>query len=357
MYSIAITDVDGNTINNSNEPFIFLHVIDISLFIEEIDTSICNQKDFICRFKSNIISYSLDRLGLDSKKYAPLGHLWFKSEEHIDKAYGLFLLANTDKSVSVFPSGYQKIRQYGDGYIWKPLAPQGYTPIGYLYSNKKPSVRQVRVIASKYVKKINYNNCVGMNCSMNKYNYLGQNDRDKYTLNIKHKKIINSIKRPIQPIDQTKYDWNDTDSISNTSESTESEIPTGKYVVLVEPDEPWFVKNNRSQLKNSKKIKINRNIPIKDLKGYTPEQKYGNFTTNFEPDYSKPDLGYGYSYKSRLYGNNCECEDRSKENRNIYETFDGKQQKKLYNFGSILISLFLLIVIILAIRLYLDRKN
>ena len=178
----AITDLYGNSVipNNLN-PFILMHIEDPNIILKEIDTHVCNQNGSFWTFNSKNISYLLNKFGLNSSNYAPLGHIWFPVS-HL-RGRVVLLLVNMNKLISSYPLDYIKVNQFGDGYIWKPVSPDGYTEIGYMYSLHKPSIKQMRVVSNEYVvEKYIKGKSFKKNTIMNEYNYLGQTDSSFFTI-------------------------------------------------------------------------------------------------------------------------------------------------------------------------------
>ena len=341
MNYIAVSDLDGNSILNDNDvPFIVLHLERPEILLEEIDPSVCNQKDSIWRFRKKSIVYALNKYGLSPNKFGPLGHIWFPTPYVINGS--VFVLANTSKKVSTFPKDYIKLDRYGEGYIWKPVAPVGYEALGYVYSIHKPSNGLIRVVHKSYIKKFNrkmYN--FVKNTSMNEFNYLGQMDSPRYTLirnnsdteSLDAYKIngeLTSYNKKTKRRNPEAYDWDvesDIQSIGTDLESIDSWITQkGKFVVLVQPDEPWYVAKEKE--------KSNLSIPVKmgeeDIKYMGVRNDFkenAEFHSNFERDDSKLHLGYGHSYRSRLHGKNCKCVKCKHKRPSVYEMFTSIDKK------------------------------
>ena len=356
MNHSAITDIYGNSIvSNNNAPFILLHIENPDIILEEINTFICDQHGSFWKFISKNISYVLNKFGLNSSKFAPLGHMWFPVK-HL-RGRVVLLLANMNKSISSYPVDFVKLCQYGKGYIWKPVPPKGYEGLGYMYSLYKPSTKQMRVISNKYVIKQNISNkSFQKNTIMNEYNYLGQIGYPSFTLRKNntlctkpHKLICSQNKSP----SKSKYNWDDYDNKSTiTEDSADSWVtPKGKFVVLMEPDEPWFIKKKNEEKKRTP-IKMQRRLGkiIGIDTKIKPQQKVKSLVSL---DETRPDLGYGYSYKSRLnnIGDNDEV---------LYENFEGPDSNQSFfskTINIIMMCLFITIITLLICRLYIELKQ
>lgn len=335
MNYIAVSNLDGDSILNDNDvPFIVLHLERPEILLEEIDSSVCNRKDSIWKFRKKSIMYALNKFGLSPNKFGPLGHIWFPTPYVINGS--IFVLVNTSKKISTFPKDYIKLDRYGEGYIWKPVAPAGYEALGYVYSIHKPSNGFVRVVHKSFIKKYNHKmyNFV-KNTNMNEFNYLGQVDSPKYTLirnnndteSLDAYKIngeLTSYNKKTKKRHAEAYDWDiesDTRSISTDLESTDSWITQkGKYVVLVQPDEPWYVTKEKERTNSPIQVDMNEE-DIEYMGTRNDFKENAEFHSNFERDDSKLHLGYGHSYKSRLHGKNCECVKCKHKMPSVYEMF------------------------------------
>ena len=378
MNYLAVTDLYGNSVVSNNlNPFILLHIEDPNIILEEINTLVCNQYGSFWKFNPKNISYMLNKFGLDSAKYAPLGHMWFPVERLRGRV--VLLLANINKSISSYPIDYVKLNQFGKGYIWKPVAPIGYTGVGYMYSLYKPSVKQMRVVSNEHVvEKSIQSKSYKKNTIMNEYNYLGQMDSPFFTIKKKGNIPAHTIQGEERSYKRNKvnrdHNWNIDNEVRSTGtdidslESNDSWItPKGKFVVLVEPDEPWFIRKSREEENKRTPIKMQQKLGkiIGVDMNRKSEQK---FTPDFKMDYRKPHLGYGHSYKSRLCGKDCECDNKARNQKqnqknsvqnknNVYENFEGEDQSLFSKTVNIfMLCLFITIITLLVCRLYVELK-
>ena len=101
----------------------------------------------------------------------------------------------------------------------------------------------------------------------------------------------------------------------------------GKNVVLVESDNPWYINKNTTIPKEVIKVENELNK--------TRYKPYGGAKSNYILDKSKPDLGLGHSYKSRL-GYACQK----------IENFDGEK----INDWNYIILIMIVVMILLAFR-------
>ena len=321
----TVTDINNNKIyNNSSEHFLLLHIKYPSYFLKKLEYS-------FWELNAKNITHILHKNNIISNKYFALGHLW--SLKNSFKTPFIILLAH--ESVSKYPVDFVKIRSYGNGFIWKPYAP-GCKELGLLYSSHKPDTQSVRVLLKQYTAIHNTQyNTNNLNTKMNRFNYLGQTNLHKHTLS---RKYINSLKKS----DVESYDT------SNSTKSTDSwTFPRGNTVILVEPDEPWYInKKNTSDtshfIPNEKQLLDNTTIPK------------AKFNTDSDLDYNKPNLGHGYSYKSRNKIQKCKCTNKKQHNssnKDTIETFNETHKKNTILSQTINIILLCLLAIIISLIL------
>ncbi len=126
---------------------------------------------------------------------------------------------------------------------------------------------------------------------------------------------------------------------------------SGRNVVLIEPDTPWFAK--RAGYKN--KLKAAPQLSKKELN----KVSYRN-NSDFMMNVQNPDTGYGYSYEQRQdnpYMCLDDCENTSSNEKTI-EHFNHNDSNSKYNFHIIACALISLVFILVCIRLYYNsRKN
>lgn len=126
----------------------------------------------------------------------------------------------------------------------------------------------------------------------------------------------------------------------------------GKRVVLIEPDNPWYINNGHVQIDKQPEGLIDQyNLPLNELSYGNAEAK-----SSFMLDPTKLDLGYGHSYADRL-GKPCVC---LEDNEQMVEGFEDTEQKKCtsyFNFPSICSCLLCIIILLLIIRFYLNGNT
>jgi len=307
-----ITDLNGNNINSSNDNlFIILHTYNPSYILNKINIAACNRSDSIWQFNEKL-PYVLKRYNLDPNNYSSLGNIWFSKT--IPKDITLLLVNN---KITKRPDNYKKVTKFGDGFIWKPIAPSGYVSLGLVYSKNKPTelvatVKKEHTIETKH-KKVT-------DLTMNEYHYLGHVSETPVT--IKNKKT-----------------W-----------------PKGKFVVLVEPDEPWYIKKQKQP---GSPILVNHNIMNHNTYvSNNAEYKVNDqalYKTNFTIDNDDPNVGYGYSFNKRLHGEGCKCNKKEQTDEVIYEMFEDDKNSQLKKRLNIVT--FAIIILILLIFIYKNCKK
>jgi hypothetical protein len=139
--------------------------------------------------------------------------------------------------------------------------------------------------------------------------------------------------------DDKSQDWTTVNGDNNTSKQNNYRWQSykGKAVVLVRSDNPWY--QNKDITEES--IFIEDEVP----EGYGDKYIYknGNFKSNFILDPTKSNMGYGYSYKSRL-GKPCHVDSEGK----IIEGFGDSESKfnKMLDLLIIVLSLMILFMFI-----------
>jgi hypothetical protein len=138
------------------------------------------------------------------------------------------------------------------------------------------------------------------------------------------------------------------DKLQETSDNWVTQ--KGKRVILIEPDNPWYI----NKTKKPKGI-IKTTRTVLNQKSYRDNADY---RSNFVMDTTKPHLGYGHSYASRA-GRPVTCLDNCENvdpNSKIFEYFssDGTDSK-LFNFNIIISILLCLVVSLIVFRIYVNR--
>ena len=162
----------------------------------------------------------------------------------------------------------------------------------------------------------------------------------------------NSIKNDECSNDRRDQEWftNDSGSVISTSSSNIDSWITqsGKNVLLVEPDTPWYILKRNSMPEGLIKQSV------KELNTKGGYRNNADFKSTFMMDLNKPDLGYGHSYASRQ-GMRALCLDDCSNidpNLPVFEDFKEDVSESKINFNSIACSLLLLIILLIIIRYY-----
>lgn len=455
MNYTVITDIFGNKISKGDEnnhylPFILLHSVQPHLVIEKIEQG----TDSIWQLVFPTIMHTLYFNRLNPSRFAPLGHIWLPKNKLPNKVS--ILLVNTDNNISKYPIDFVKVGNLKDIFIWKPICSQGYRPLGYLASAKKPSLNSIRTVNKELVTTFrDTTKTVEKRTKMNEFNLLSYERHDKFTVKRTNLlrdnniiKLFSNSKRKIltenkdgtlgldkdsdnyfqkvnytvqgelkldgkclgtsidenirdnfvylqkcddsdgqkwypyrdsfisqfdqsclnssDPVTTTKCDEEDRDQswkkipqetvIEDNYQETDDNWVTkrGKRVVLIEPDNPWYIN------KVKRPVGIIKQKPIK-----LNEKTYQNadYYSKFMMDTTRPDMGYGYSLAQRL-GRSCSClEDCNKvpDNQKLFEHFDEEvlpEEESLFNFNLIACSLLLIVIILVGVRIYVNSiKN
>ena len=160
------------------------------------------------------------------------------------------------------------------------------------------------------------------NMHMNQFAYLSKVGASKFSIKATDIKF---------DITQNIYNWDKEYLISDLESVDSWTTPKGKYVILVEPDEPWYVKKEQT----TEPIRlidkpVLKNLDYRDNADYKPE---------FVMDKTKQHLGYGYSYRDRLLGHDC---DGCNKDEKVFEMFEAN---KLRNYTNLIA--FVMIIILL----------
>lgn len=124
----------------------------------------------------------------------------------------------------------------------------------------------------------------------------------------------------------------------------------GKRVILVEPDNPWYI-NKTDHVQGI----ITPNHTVLNQKQY---RKHADVYSKFMMDTNRSDLGYGYSYAQRA-GKACNCvEDchHIPHDRTIFENFN-EGVEYTGGFNTIAFSLLFLVILLVIFRFYLQSSR
>jgi hypothetical protein len=80
---------------------------------------------------------------------------------------------------------------------------------------------------------------------------------------------------------------------------------SGKKVRLVEPNDPWYI---NADIKAPVRKPIKKYVKLNQVK----YRNNADYKSTFVMDTTRPDMGYGYNYASRL-GQPCSCKKKSTE--------------------------------------------
>jgi len=367
-----ITDIFNNKLNKTDNndfiPFIILH----SSYPNDLIIRTFKDEFSIYRLNYTGIDNTLYLNGINSKNYGPVGSLWFNDiqangyPKHVS-----VLLANINSSISIYPTDYKLISDYGTLTIWEPIGPPNYKAISLIASKNKPDITSYRIINTKYITKYNgpIQNVQEFR-NMNEYDLLGLSNIDSFTINksifLKNKKLFNINNSDSQSHDSTESNWN---------------IQSGKKVVLIESDDPWYIRKRAQHPILISKI-INNNKPVLPDADRYPTYKNADYKSDFMLDVKSKSLGYGNSYKERL-GQPCACgqfdnhtspctncnknitNDKcdSQENVNklppvwLFEGFIASSKDKINKNMNMLVSVLLTIVILLIVGKYYFKQK
>jgi hypothetical protein len=147
-----------------------------------------------------------------------------------------------------------------------------------------------------------------------------------------------------------KWFTDDYDTVlEDSQESVGSwETAKGKKVVLIQPDNPWYINKKKSMPEGL--IRQGRTELNKEW-----YRDNANFNSKFMMDVTRPNMGYGYSYADRQ-GQQVYCLDDCNKidpNDKRFEYFDNDGKK--IDFNVIACSLLLLIFLLVVVRYYMNR--
>ena len=183
--------------------------------------------------------------------------------------------------------------------------------------------------------------------------------KDNYISSLNHKCLSNNNGKIIREKcnDSNIQKWH-TDNynyvIDKSQESVEPwRTRTGKRLILIEPDTPWYINKNKNIQKGLIKL-VKRELNKKEYRDNA------DFKSNFALNIYRPDMGYGYSYAQR-HENTQKYLDSNDYNKSspddvVFENFDDTIPQKKINFNVITCSLLLLILLLIVVRYYLNNK-
>jgi hypothetical protein len=330
MNHTVITDVFGNkNIDYNKVPFILIQTTKPLLFLEKITNA--SHIDSIWKLNYSKLSKILAINQIDPKTFYQVGDIWIPSKMTPNK----IVIILTNINYSTYPIDYIKIDTYTEFNIWKPLSPNGFVEMGNIASTNKPSLKEIRVVNSKYIKEYNgSSNVVGRNTNMNEFNLLSNIINKKYTID--NSKLINNShnKKIIK-------ENSDESTSSQSSESWKTHI--GKKVMLIQPDIPWYI---------TKKKTIPEYLIVQSINKLNEKQYRDNadFNSSVTINPNRPDMGYGYSYAQR------KNQDAEYFTDYGHEEFSDNFKNKI-DFNIIACSLLLLIFLLVVIRYYIINKT
>ncbi len=221
----------NNAINN-NLPFIILNCNATNLDDNSLIIKVPGPpNDNIFKLNYQKIYNMLKTNGIEPTHFAPLGDIWFNE---VPTKINILLV---NIKISIKPIDYVKIDNYYNYTIWKPIGPIGYSAVGYIASQHKPSVNMVRLLPNAFLKEFNNTNIAGgRNINMNEYDLLSTINEKYYTID----KLI-----------FIKSDNINTNIIGNNKEVENIWIKqTEGDITLLEDDEPWHMdkKNEHDKL-------------------------------------------------------------------------------------------------------------
>ncbi len=450
MNYTVVSDIFGNRLEkgidkNNGLPFVILHTAQPHLLMSRIGKS---ESDGVWTLDYPLIMHALYANRLTPARFAPLGHLYTTKAKLPDKVS--ILLVNTDPSISVSPIDYTSVGMYRNMHIWKPIAPKGYSALGYMVSSDKPDITRTRVVndnlVTEYRDRLKPKN--GM-IAMNEFNFVSfegekrktvkrsellraanmvrlqsnrgrfitrtndrQNHVDLVPESVEEKQRIKYAGGQIKLEDkcigvnpnkwdnfaylqdcddssyQSWYPYRDhyvsehhqrclsdsgdqleieecnfadpdqswmSESLQNVIQDSFQEhrqpwkTRKGKRVVLIEDDNPWYINKVHKPIgiRHDKRTELNK-VDYRDN---------ADFYSKFMMDTHNPSMGYGYSYADRA-GKPCHCVDdcdKPPTNRKIFEHFDNNNdddEDSSYDFTTIAISLFLLVLLTILARMY-----
>jgi hypothetical protein len=127
---------------------------------------------------------------------------------------------------------------------------------------------------------------------------------------------------------------------------------TGKRVVLLEPDYPWYINKTG-------RIPEGIVVPKRTELNQVAYRDNADYKTNFMMDTTKIDLGYGHSYAARL-GAPCaalsDCDNIEPKDQFILENFDGEIKQQPYQFNLIASVLLSCVIVLVTVRVCINNK-
>lgn len=249
----VVTDIFGDKLrrDTSKIPFIVINSVQPELLLEKV----FSDTDSVWKLVGSTVYNTLYTNNVNPSHFAPVGHLWWNNYTFPNRIS--VLLVNIHSDISSYPTDFIKVGSVDSKLnIWKPIHNKDYTSLGYVVSAKKPKLTSVRTVKNSLVSVYKGNvDSKNNRSNMNEFNLLYYNDgSDRVTVNKNIKcKSSNGNKK-------IKY------------------IKKGKKVALVVPETPWYI------------------VKQEGVVGYRDNADYSSDTVY---DYSKPDLGFGYSYSSR----------------------------------------------------------
>lgn len=234
MSTTYITDLFGKSISSEESPHIILfHTVSSSELIHKLD-------DMVYDSIWDIDWNSIGNLHLD---YVPLGNLWFHFKNIPKYIEITFPLIKKDSFIGAYPVDYDQVATYGNGYIWNPIGPLGFTALGLLYGTSKPNKNAIKVIRKDYTVPYFGKNTISLNfTNMNEFNLLATTDMIRVTLN-RTKFITSTLNFRLK--NNTKYlniSSNGNNPILSSDQKTltftkKGELKTGKKCLEVIGDD------------------------------------------------------------------------------------------------------------------------
>ncbi len=233
IHDIFKNKLSVNNVINNNLPFIILNCNATNLDDNSLIVKIPGPpNDNIFKLNYQKIYNALKINGINPTHFAPLGDIWFNK---IPVTINILLV---NIKISIKPIDYVKIDNYYNYTIWKPIGPIGYSAIGYIASQHKPSVNMIRLLPNAFLKEFNNNNIVeGRNINMNEYDLLS-------TINEKYYTIDKLIFIKSDNINTNTINDDNKEIINIWVKQTEGDI------TLLEDEDPWHVdkKNEHDKL-------------------------------------------------------------------------------------------------------------
>jgi len=232
MKNVSITDILGNFINCKHPPpFIIIN----TPYNNILDKIVSLGNSIIYSISKLHIQYILNMFNIDYNKYCVTGDILLPIRyNNLVK----ILLVSRYSTYSSKPIDFIKINNIAEFNIWKPICPPGYEYIGYLTSKEQPQLDDTICVRSDIIHILNKDN-----------------------LNIFGIKKNTSIDNNIDSLSDYKNNWSHFSSYGigtcnnllessfatinmDNSNDVESDVSFetygGKYVKLVQNDNPWF---------------------------------------------------------------------------------------------------------------------